>query len=140
MAFTAVVGYNESPGARAALDVALGLVERLRGRLIIACLFDAPPDPMICDELRAEGERIAKGALMAAGNRRIRAESVVANRPIAEGLLEIAEKRCADMLFVGTRGESLLLGAILGSTCHKLVHCTTVPLVVVPPAAGIVQA
>ena len=139
MGFTAVVGYDESPQARAALDVALGLVQSLRGRIVVVCLFDAPHDPVVADELRKEGERITKGALMAAGNRRVRAESVVANRPAAEGLVEIAEERRADLIFVGIHRDSAIVGALRGSVCHKLVHCTTVPLVVVPPPAGTVQ-
>lgn len=138
MAFTVVVGYDGRPGARAALDVALGLAERLEGRVFIAYLFDAPSEPTIEQMLREDGVRITKGALMAAANRGVRAEVIIENHAIAEGLVRIAEKHCADLLVVGTRGESALVGALLGSTCHRLVHCTTLPLVVVPPpgAAG----
>ena len=139
MGFTAVVGYDAKPGSRAALDLALGLAERLDGRVIVAHLFDAPPDLGLCEELKADGERITKGALMAAGSRGVEAESVVANMPVAEGLVKIAETRCADLLVVGTSRESAFVGALLGSACHKLVHCATVPLVVVPPRAGRVE-
>jgi len=138
MGVAAVVGHDESPGARAALDVALGLVQSLRGRIVVY-LFDAPHDPLVADELRKEGERITKGALMAAGNCRVRVDPVVANRPAAEGLVEIAEERRADLIFVGIHRDSAIVGALRGSVCHKLVHCTTVPLVVVPPPAGTVQ-
>ena len=51
MAFTVIVGYDGKPGSRAALDVALGLAERLDGRVIVAHLFEPPLDPVICAEL-----------------------------------------------------------------------------------------
>ena len=136
MGFTAVVGYDGRPEARAALDVALGLVQRLDGKLVVAYLFDAPPDLGLCRELKADGEQLVKGALMAAGSRGVEAESIVANAPVAEGLVGIARERCADLLVVGSSRESAFVGAIFGSACHKLVHCTTVPLVVVPPRPG----
>lgn len=136
MAFTVVVGYDGSAGARAALHVALGLAARLDGKIYIAYLFDAPLEPTIESLLREDGEHLTNGALMAAANRGVEAEVVIENHAIAEGLVRIAERRCADLLVVGTRGESALVGALLGSTCHRLVHCTTVPLLVVPPPEG----
>jgi nucleotide-binding universal stress UspA family protein len=54
-----------------------------------------------------------------------------AERPV-EALLALASERQA-RLMVGTYGESPLRSAILGSTPHKLLHLSTVPLLVVPP-------
>jgi nucleotide-binding universal stress UspA family protein len=133
MAFTVLVGYDGGPGARAALDIALGLAGRLDGKVIVAYLFEGPPDPMFSSELRREGKSITKGALMAAGSRRVPAEAVIAERPVVDGLIRLAEERCADLLAIGTSGESAFVGALVGSACHALVHRTTVPLLVVPP-------
>jgi nucleotide-binding universal stress UspA family protein len=128
-----MVGYDGKPAARAALDVALGLVERLGGELLITYLFEAPKEEAsLCKSLKADGKRITNGALMVAGDRGARARVVIANRAPAHGLVQIAEERCADLLVVGSRGESPLLGALLGSTPHRLVHLSTVPLLVVP--------
>ncbi len=139
MGVTIAVGYDGRAGARAALDLALGLAERMSGRLLVMYLFDAPPDLGLSEELQADGERLTKGAVMAAGAHGVQAEAVIANRPIAEGLVEISLEHHADLLVVGTRGESALVGALLGSTCHKLVHCTRLPLVLVPPAEVIAR-
>lgn len=133
MAFTVLVGYDGRPASRAALDVALGLAERLEGRVIVAYLFDGPSDSMIGIQLEKDGREITKGALMAAGNHGVPAEAIVSERPVVEGLLQLAEERCADLLAIGTSRESAFLGALVGSACHALVHRTTVPLVVCPP-------
>jgi nucleotide-binding universal stress UspA family protein len=136
MAFTVLVGYDGRPGARAALDVALGLAGRLDGKVIVAYLFEGPSDPMFCAELHREGQQIIKGALMLAGARHVAAEAIVAERPVVEGLVHLAGERCADLLAVGTSGESAFVGALVGSACHALIHRTTVPLLVVPPPPG----
>lgn len=49
------------------------------------------------------------------------------------GLNRVAEERNARYIVVGSYGESPLKGAILGSTPHKLLHLSAVPVVVVPP-------
>ena len=61
-----------------------------------------------------------------------RVETVVVERPPAEALAELAKERGARMIVVGTHGESPLKGAIIGSTSHKLLHLSEVPVLVVP--------
>jgi nucleotide-binding universal stress UspA family protein len=133
MAFTVLVGYDGRPGSRAALDVALGLAERLDGRVIVAYLFEGPSDAMMSAELRKEAQQLTKGALMAAANHGVPSEAIIAERPVVDGLIGLAEERCADLLAIGTSGESAFVGALVGSACHALVHRTTIPLMVVPP-------
>ena len=128
-----MLGYDSRPAARAALDLALGLAERLGGELLITYLFEAPEEEAsLCKSLEVEGRRITNGAPLAAGSRGVRAKVIIANQRPAEGLVQIAEEHCADLLVVGSRGESPLVGALLGSTPHRLVHLSTVPLLVVP--------
>ena len=51
----------------------------------------------------------------------------------AEALIEEAESSKARMIVVGNRGgEGLIKGAILGSVTYKLVHLTTVPVLIAP--------
>lgn len=44
----------------------------------------------------------------------------------------LATERNARLIIVGTASERSLTGLILGSVPHKLVHCSTVPALVVP--------
>jgi nucleotide-binding universal stress UspA family protein len=57
---------------------------------------------------------------------------VVPRRP-ADALLEVAERREATLIVVGSYGESPIKGALLGSTPHRLLHLSTRPVLVVPP-------
>ena len=50
-----------------------------------------------------------------------------------DALLALASEREARLIVVGTYGESPLRSAILGSTPHKLLHLSEVPVLVVPP-------
>ena len=53
-----------------------------------------------------------------------------ARRP--EMLLDLADERGARAIVIGTYGESPLRGAVLGSTPHKLLHLSKVPVLAVP--------
>jgi nucleotide-binding universal stress UspA family protein len=59
-------------------------------------------------------------------------EPIVAALRPAESLLEAATERRARAIVVGGSGERPILGAILGSVTHKLLHRSTVPVIVVP--------
>ena len=136
MAFTVLVGYDGKPPSRAALDVALGLAARIGGRVIITHLVTGSADPHTRAERHLDGQLITKGALLAAGNRGVTAEALIADRPVVEGLISLAEERGADLLVVGDSRDSALAGALTGSICHALVHRTTLPVVMVPAPNG----
>jgi nucleotide-binding universal stress UspA family protein len=59
-------------------------------------------------------------------------ETVILERAPAQALAELSTERDARMIVVGTRGESPLRGALLGSTPHKLLHVADRPVLVVP--------
>src|SRR5262249_36197621 len=50
----------------------------------------------------------------------------------AAGLIQVAEERGARMIVVGTRGEGLVKSVLVGSTSQKLLHRSSVPVLVVP--------
>ena len=56
---------------------------------------------------------------------------MAALRPV-ESLLEASLEREARVIVVGGSGERPIVGAILGSVPHKLLHRSTVPVLVVP--------
>lgn len=78
----------------------------------------------------ADGQ-VAEAAerLAAAG---VRAETeVLEGRPV-EVLLQVAKDRGATLLVVGSHGEGAMSAAFLGSTALKLLHHSTIPVLVVP--------
>jgi nucleotide-binding universal stress UspA family protein len=51
--------------------------------------------------------------------------------PIAETLVEHAKSAGCDLIYVGTRGMSAAANALLGSTATKVLHLSTVPVLLV---------
>jgi len=137
MARDLIVGYDDSPGARAALEVAIELAGDLGDRLVIAFGYEPPGD--IGEELTAAraavreiGERVAHHALSRATAAGVEAELAVVDARPVDALLELAEARDARMIVVGSYGESPIKGAILGSVPHKLLHLADRPVLAVP--------
>jgi len=60
------------------------------------------------------------------------ATTAVVDLRTAEGLARLGEQLEAQMIVVGTSGERPLLGVVLGSTPYKLLHRSSVPVLVVP--------
>ena len=134
---TLVVGYDGSDSARSALDQALTLAADLGDRVVVAYGYD-PGGPgeeykVHREAVREIGEQVTAEAAERAREAGIEVEVVLrAERPV-EALLALTSEWEARMIVVGTFGESPLRSAILGSTPHKLLHLSDVPVLVVPP-------
>jgi nucleotide-binding universal stress UspA family protein len=138
---TIVLGYDESPGARRALEQAVDIAGRLNETLVVV-YADAPPSRMgeeftaHADALAEQGHRALSEATAAAQAAGVAVEVELVEARPAQALLDVAEARDARLIVVGTYGESPLRSAILGSTPHKLLHWSTRPVLCVPPATG----
>jgi len=132
-----VVGYDDSAGSRAALGVAAQLASQGGDDLVIG--YGYGPPGKVGDEFKEHREALmetgrkltddAKAQASAAG---VDAQVELVEEHGAAALLALAERHDTRFIVVGTYGESVLKGAILGSTPHKLVHLSPVPVVVVP--------
>jgi len=139
MAFKIVVGYDGSDGAKAALGEAIGLAQQLSGKVLVTYAFGGPKSysgaPLTPrKKLKELGEKLLDEALARAGGPSDLIEPVLVDDNAAQGLLSVALQHRAGMIVVGTRGESLLSGVLLGSTAYRLVHNATKPVLVVPSA------
>jgi nucleotide-binding universal stress UspA family protein len=139
MARDLILGYDDSAGARAALETAIALASDLGDRIVIAFGYEPPGD--IGEELTAAraavrevGERVAHHALSRATAAGVDAELAVIDARPVDALLELAAERDARMIIVGSYGESPIKGAILGSVPHKLLHLADRPVLAVPAA------
>ncbi len=136
-----VLGYDSSPGSRAALEIATELARGLSTELVIAFGYRAPASHVSGDEIAAHEAALAEQGKGLVAEAQSRAEEagvdtaveLVDERPV-DALLAVAQKHSARFIVVGGYGESPLRGAILGSTPHKLLHLSDTPVVVVPPA------
>ena len=136
---TIVLGYDASPGAEPALDMAIDLARGFGDRLVIG-FGAAPPGPPTeevsahADVLREMGEKATAAALERARAAGVDAEvSLLPKRPHI-ALTELADRESARMIVLGSYGESPIRGAVLGSTPHKLLHWAERPVLVVPGA------
>lgn len=134
-----IVGYDGSAYAKAAVRTALDIARAYGGeKVTIAFGYELSP---VGGELHdyhlalkdMASQRLAE-AMSLASQDGADVEGVVVEREPAQGLVELAEQRDARLIVVGTRGESAIVGALLGSTPHKLLHLSDRPVVVVPAA------
>ena len=131
------VGYDDSSGAKAALHVAAELASSLGHELVIGYGYGPPGN--VGEEFRQHrdalvemGQKITDEAKAQAEAAGVDAQVELVDERGAAALLGLAERHEARFIVVGSYGESPLKGAILGSTPHKLLHLSPVPVVVVP--------
>lgn len=136
MAAGIVVGYDGSDCARAALKVGVEMAKAYGDGLIIAFGYELNPVAGEMSDYRAALRDLAEKQL-AHGIHQAQAlgasvEAVVIEDVPARALATLAGERDARAIVVGSRGESPLRGALLGSTPHKLLQIADRPVVVVP--------
>jgi nucleotide-binding universal stress UspA family protein len=131
-----IVGYDASDGARAALDVALETSAALGDRVVIAFGYHVQKlGGEVLDYAKAVQERAQEAVehgVHQAQAKGAEVDSVVVERPPAEALADLAKERGARMIVVGKHAEHPLKSALIGSTSHKLLHLSEVPVLVVP--------
>lgn len=132
-----VLGYDESPGAKRALRVAIEVSAAFGDPLVLVYGAGAPGG--MGEEagvhgaaLRQMGRTVLAHAVEAADAAGVPTTlEIIDDRP-APALLEAAARHAARVIVVGSYGESPIRGALLGSTPHKLLHLSTVPVLCVP--------
>jgi nucleotide-binding universal stress UspA family protein len=138
MAGDIILGYDGSDGSKAALAVAVSVARAFDAPLSI--VFGYEPNPMggetadYKNKLEKLGEDMVGSAVAAAKtiDGGVQVESLVVPLRPVESLLEAATERSARVIVVGGSGERPIVGAILGSVPHKLLHRSHVPVLVVP--------
>ena len=145
MTLKIVVGYDGSDGAKAALDEAVSLAGKLSGTILVTYAYGGPKTysgaPLTPrSTLKELGEKLLGEAQARSSDSGLPIEPVLVNESAAPGLIGVAREQGAEMIIVGTHGESPISAMLLGSTAYKLVHTATVPVLVVPAATRQVKA
>ena len=136
MGSTLVLGYDGSDCAKAALQAAVEAAQAFGDGIVVA--FGAGVYPIGEDSdhkrlLRKRGTDLAEEALSAIRSAGVtECDAAVVDARPADALLKVAADRGARMIVLGTHGEHPLAGAVLGSVPHKLLHLSTLPVLVVP--------
>ncbi len=133
-----VVGYDGSPHAKEAVRVALEVGKAYGEKVVIAFGYELNPVAGEIHDYHAALKELAQQRLAdakahaAASDGGADVEAVIVEQAPANALVALADERDARMIVVGTRGESPIRGALLGSTAHKLLHLSDRPVIVVP--------
>jgi nucleotide-binding universal stress UspA family protein len=135
-----VVGYDGSACGDAALTAALDLAAEVGDKVVVVFGY-APPGIWGGEIAEHEeaieelGERVTAGARKQAAERGDEIEVELVPKRAAEALIDVASRRDARMIVVGSFGETPLKGMILGSTPNRLLHLADKPVLVVPAEA-----
>jgi nucleotide-binding universal stress UspA family protein len=139
---TIVVGVDGSPTSDAAVAKAIELAGGLGDALVVVYAVE-PPYRGIGDEwsesqkaLEELGRGVVDAAVESASQAGVVAEAVLVPKRPAEALIAMAEAHHARLIVVGTASERPITGVILGSVPHKLLHRSSVPVLVVPLHEG----
>ncbi|KIX78184.1 universal stress protein [Streptomyces sp. JL4002] len=132
-----VLGYDESPGAERALHVALEVATAFGEPLVL--VYGAAAPGSTGEESRAHREAVRQAGRSALAHAVEEADAagvpstveVVDEKP-AQALLDAAARHRARVIIVGSWGDSPIRGALLGSTPHKLLHLSPIPVLCVP--------
>jgi nucleotide-binding universal stress UspA family protein len=138
MAGDIILGYDGSDGSKSALRVAVAVAKAFGAPLTL--VFGYEPNPMGGEtaDYKKKLQKIGEDVLATAVEEAKALDPSVVVEPLvvplrpAESLLEAANERDARVIVVGGNGERPIVGVILGSVPHKLLHRSTVPVLVVP--------
>jgi nucleotide-binding universal stress UspA family protein len=136
MAGPIVVGYDGTAGAQAAFAEALRLAGALDAEVVLAFVSHVnPAGGEVADASQAVHER--GRAVLEEAVERARAAGVAARAEIVHGrpheaLAELAQTEGAQLIAVGSYGERPLRALVIGATPPRLMHVTSVPVLVVP--------
>ncbi|MBF6299174.1 universal stress protein [Nocardia amamiensis] len=122
-----VVGYDDSPGARAALTMALDLAAVHRSALTVVAVEEFLPHygPVVgeIEDERSIGEQACRrwlnAAAAAAEQRGIAVQAEIRAGQAARELATSAAEHDADLLILGRSGHSGIWGRFMGSTAEK---------------------
>jgi nucleotide-binding universal stress UspA family protein len=132
-----VVGYDGSDCGNAALDAAVEIAKGLGDEIVV--VFGYAPPGLWGGEIAEHEEAIEEFGAKVMNQAKERAAAagvdpeveMVAKRG-PDALIDVAERRGARMIVVGSYGDPPLKGMILGSTPNKLLHLSDRPVLVVP--------
>lgn len=132
-----VVGYDGSDCSRNALGEALQTAKELGDE--VAVVFGYAPPGVWGGEIVEHEEAIEERGAKVLREAEHQAEAAGAKveleliaKKASEAIVDVAEKRDARMIVVGSYGEKPLKGMIIGSTPYKLLHLSQRPVLVVP--------
>lgn len=138
---TIVLALDGSEGSARATPVAASLAQQSGARIVVAHVDerivakgDMPSlradEDQVFKRIESEVEKLAADGIDASIERKV----IVLGGPARE-IADVADEVDADVIVVGTRGQSQIAGLLLGSVTTRLLHIAKRPVLAVPPSS-----
>lgn len=133
-----LVGVDGSKHSKRACQYAVDLAKAFGSTIILATSFRG--QTIISDDPERQYE--VKGVKHRAQNRlawykelvdqeKIKREVMILDGPAAQALSDAAKRSHADIVIIGSRGRTNLVGLMFGSTAHTLMHIAHCPVIAI---------
>lgn len=141
---TILIATDGSDGARAAVEHGLELAEQTHASVLFVAVRQSPL-PLFGDPYWQQGVTRELGRLRPALKRAVakaEARGIPAEYDLLEGdaaqrIVELARRRDADLIVIGSRGRGAIASAILGSVSKRVLHEADRPVLVVNERAAL---
>jgi nucleotide-binding universal stress UspA family protein len=139
-----MVAYDGSPAAELALAHAVALAQSFRARLALVSVVPPPPPfawqaPGGVRQLHDMQQTDVEKQLRAAADR-VPDDLSLSTRLLdgdpARELLRAAREGDHDLIVMGSRGRGRMTSALLGSVSNRVMHDSSVPVMIVHPPRG----
>ena len=132
MTYTIVVGSDLSPQSDAALDLAISLAESKSDSQVLIVHVIKEAVPTYDDELGVlEPTRLRTSLQAIAADREtpVRVTHQIEYGNPATKLIEVAEEEAADLIIVGTHGNTGLMSLLMGSVAEAVIRRSDIPVI-----------
>lgn len=133
-----LLAYDGSIHSQHALEHAQDLAQKYAAQLIIVHAFQPISlewGTLFVEEAQrqaiAAGEKVIQEARSKLAQSNLDIISEVLEGPPVEAILRVADEKACDLIVMGSRGMSEWKAALMGSVSHRVLHMTTVPVLVV---------
>jgi nucleotide-binding universal stress UspA family protein len=133
-----LIAYDGSAHSQRALDCAQDLAQKYAAQLVLVHAFHQIPRewgrPFLQEaEVHAmkAAEEVMQEAESKLGSTNVQVVTELLEGPPAEAILRVAETRECDLIVMGSRGLGELRAVLLGSVSERVLHHSTVPVLIV---------
>ena len=133
-----LIAYDGSAHAQRALDCAQDLAQKYGAQLILVHAFHPIPkdwgSPFLEEaeaRARGTGEKVIQEAQSRLRDTALQVITEMLEGPPAEAILRVANVRECDLIVMGSRGLGELKALLLGSVSERVLHHSTIPVLIV---------
>ena len=133
---TILVAVDHSPHSRRAFEATMGLAKATGGKVRVVHIRESSATrPRLVPDFTDEDAALVEESIKELTLAGVEATGIVYDahhsRRVAAAILDEATESQASLIVIGSRGLSDLIGMVVGSTTHKVLHLGTLPVLVV---------